>query len=424
VYVNDNNNAAMTVTAGPPTVFKPPKLGPPTCCGSRLPLPPNRLARIGPFQRQLAANGPITITDVPPTDNDVIRPGKIGDLSINVLRERQQLLAKWTAPGGDFNDGTVMTYRFVFSQKLEELLTPSLNAPALDGLKRADTPGQAVSYVINFKYYSQDYYVGLYAFDEAGNRGNMSNIVIVNVPPPPIDTTEPSGGAMEPIVLNKTPTDWTMIGAIIGAVSVLLIVLVVGLYCHFCRKSGGGGALRNKKFSKSAFARDLKSTKVSSVNGVKVEIPSPPESEQTDSSSYESDLAKGSSSHHLVAPPPLQINPGHLHAKMSSTSFGNNITPTYWSASQLLSEHEQRKRSGLMMDEIGGGGSVDDDYRDMMMGGGRTASSYAVNTTTGEGEEEGGGYSHQVINYDPGSNYGYYADNYNYDSYYDQYDPR
>ena len=27
----------------------------------------------------------------------------------------------------------------------------------------------------------------------------------------------------------------------------------------------------------------------------------------------------------------------------SSTSFANGITPTYWSASQLLKEHEERK---------------------------------------------------------------------------------
>jgi hypothetical protein len=403
VHVNDNNNNAVTVTAGPPTVFKPPKLGPPTCCGSRIPVPTNRKQRIGSFERQLAGS-PLMLSRVPPPPGgeDGIRPGKIGDLQVTVLRERQQLLAKWTAPGGDFNDGTVMTYRFVFSQKIEELLTPSLNAPALDGLKRSDTPGQSVSYVINFKYYSQDYYVGLYAFDESGNRGNMSNIVIVNVPPPPVEPTEP--GAMEPIVL-KTPTDWTMIGAIIGAVGVLLLVLIVGLSCHFCRKRGPGAA---SKFSKSAFARDLKTSSRNSGGGgnkgVKVEIPSPPESEQTDSSSYESDL-KGSSSHHLVGP--------ITHPKMSSTSFGNNITPTYWSASQLLSEHEQRKRNGEE-DE----GHQQPDYRDLIIGGGGGLPFVGDATTM---EED---YSRDVINYDPGSNYGYYADNYNYDSYYDQYDPR
>ena len=32
------------------------------------------------------------------------------------------------------------------------------------------------------------------------------------------------------------------------------------------------------------------------------------------------------------------------NANTSQTSFGNGLTPTYWSASQLLKEHEERKR--------------------------------------------------------------------------------
>ena len=92
---------------------------------------------------------------------------------------------------------------------------------------------------INFEYYGRDYYVGLYAFDEAGNRGTMSNLVLVNVPPPP---TLPGGGlaggngTAAPILRPKS-TDWTLVGAIIGAIGVLLLVLVVALYCHFCRTS-------------------------------------------------------------------------------------------------------------------------------------------------------------------------------------------
>ena len=219
---------------------------------------------------------------------DTIRPGKIGDLQLTVLKaDEQQLLARWTAPGGDFSDGQVMTYRFVYSQKMEELLTPATTAPALDGLKRADTGGQVVSHLINFNAAAADYYVGLYAFDEAGNRGAMSNIVLVNVPPPthPPNTT----GTMEPIVSADT-TDWTLIGAIIGAVGVLLLLLVLGLYCHCLRGAGGASSAagRRGRFNKSAFASKLKSNA-----GVKVEIPSPPASENTDSSSYESDIKGG-----------------------------------------------------------------------------------------------------------------------------------
>lgn len=272
----------MTVTPGPATVYKPPKVGINTCCGSRIPIPADRKEKIGLFRRTI--EGPsITISNLSPP-GDHIRPGKIGDLEISVI-EHQQLMARWTAPGDDFNDGEVMTYRFVFSQKIEELITPSTNAPALDGLKRNDTSGERVNHVINFEYYGQDYYVGLYASDEAGNKAVMSNIVLVNVPPPPAPTDD-SGLILPSSNILEDTTDWAMVGGIIGGVAVLLLLLLLGLYCHFCRT--------RSKFSKAMFASGLKNS------GVKVQIPSPPGSENTDSSSYESDM-KGATSNHLVA---------------------------------------------------------------------------------------------------------------------------
>ena len=194
-------------------------------------------------------------------------------------------MARWTAPGDDFNDGEVMTYRFVFSQKIEELITPSINAPALDGLKRNDTSGERVNHVINFEYYGQDYYVGLYASDEAGNKAVMSNIVLINVPPPPAPTDD-SGLIVPSSNVLESGTDWAMVGGIIGGVGVLLLLLLLSLYCHFCRT--------RSKFSKAMFDSGLKNS------GVKVQIPSPPVSENTDSISYESDM-KGATSNHLVS---------------------------------------------------------------------------------------------------------------------------
>jgi len=369
ISVDDNNNQAVFVTKGGPTVKKPPKAGVSTCCGSNVPIPDNRKKKIGVFKRHLM--GPSVEVKSIPLSSEKIRPGKIGDLQITILKEKQQLLAGWTAPGGDFSDGRVITYRFVFSQKIEELLTPSVNAPALDGLKRSDEPGQSVSHVINFKYYNQDYYVGIFAFDEFGNRGNMSNIVLVNVPAPP--AAPPGNENMKPIV-HKIQTPWTLIGAIIGAVAVILLVLIFVLYFKFFRVS-------RSKFSKHSFAKNLKSS------GVKVEIPSPPQSESTDASSYESDLKESSSTY---------VKPQVL-SPMSSTSFGNNLTPTYWSASQLLSEHELRKRD-------------QEEYRQML-------------THTLGAIHEGHPQEYpDVTLYDPSSNYGYYPEQGDYGDYYPGYE--
>ena len=212
ISVDDNNNQAVFVTKGEPIVKKPPKAGVSTCYGSTVPIPPNRKKKIGVFKPHLI--GPSVDIKSIPLSLEKIQPGKIGDLQITVVNEKQQLLARWTAPGDDFSDGHVITYTFVFSQKTEELLTPSVNAPPLDGLKRNDEPGQSISHVINFKYYNKDYYVGTFSFDEFGNRGNMSNIVLVNVPAPP---AEDQGNENTELIVHKIQTNWPLIGTISSA---------------------------------------------------------------------------------------------------------------------------------------------------------------------------------------------------------------
>ena len=101
-------------------------------------------------------------------------------------------------------------------------------------------------------------------------------------------------------------------------------------------------------------------------SGVNVDLP--PAGTGSDNSSF--DDTKNSSSNHLVPqistisnaykamavngnnPNPAQGDnngngntnvDGRRSTTTSSTSFANGITPTYWSASQLLKEHEERK---------------------------------------------------------------------------------
>lgn len=87
---------------------------------------------------------------------------------------------------------------------------------------------------------------------------------------------------------------------------------------------------KEKKYSKQNFAKSLKS------NGVKVTFPNM-KLISTPDRSFDSALQENSAENGFANHVPL-------HKKMSSTSFGNNLTPTYWSASQLLSQHELRKR--------------------------------------------------------------------------------
>jgi hypothetical protein len=371
VFATDGQGRAVYVSASAtPTVPAPLAPGPAACCGSRVPVPASRQSPTGVFRRSLSSPLVLQLGAVP-ADLSAFRPGKIGDLQITILKDKQQLLASWTAPGGDFGDGQVSTYRFVYSQKIEELLSPSVNAPALYGLKRQDEPGQRVSHVINFKYYNQDFYVGLFAFDEFGNRGNMSNLVLVNMPAPPA-TTDGTLPGRQPAREGPDMTDWTLIGGIVGGAALLLLLLVILLYCKCCRQS------TKSKFNKNSFAKNLKSS------GVKVEIPSPPQSESTDASSYESDLKEQGGVYGKTMVPHHGAVGQH-----SATSFGNNLTPTYWSASQLLGEHELRKRD-------------QEEYRQML------------SSTLGA--------IHEYPDYDP--HYGYYQPEPAYGGYYPELEPQ
>ena len=67
---------------------------------------------MGVFRRSLPSPLTLALTSVP-TDTSGFRPGKIGDLEITLLPDKQQLLASWTAPGGDYSDGLVRGFRLV-----------------------------------------------------------------------------------------------------------------------------------------------------------------------------------------------------------------------------------------------------------------------------------------------------------------------
>ena len=107
--------------------------------------------------------------------------------------------------------------------------------------------------------------------------------------------------------------------------SILQILLLVGVYVYFFV------VRRQPRHHKSKSS------------GVNVDLPATNGSAASDNSSF--DDAKNSSSNQLV-PQISTISSVYKTVQQngsSSTSFANGITPTYWSASQLLKEHEERK---------------------------------------------------------------------------------
>ena len=73
--MDDNNNKAVFVTKGGPTVKKPPKAGVSTCCGSNVPIPDNRKKKIGVFKRHLM--GPsVDVKNIPLSSEKINIPEK------------------------------------------------------------------------------------------------------------------------------------------------------------------------------------------------------------------------------------------------------------------------------------------------------------------------------------------------------------
>ena len=85
---------------------------------------PQKAVKTGIFRRKV--DGPVIHVDYKQetiAQEDVLPPSKIGDLKIIRLpNTSDKLLASWTAPGGDFDIGSVSSYRFVYSANIADLI--------------------------------------------------------------------------------------------------------------------------------------------------------------------------------------------------------------------------------------------------------------------------------------------------------------
>jgi hypothetical protein len=330
--ITDKQGGAYTASPGPkPVIQQPAGLTVPICCGSRVPVPESRRRPVGLFLRNFrlafaAAAGS-------PPASDTIPPAKIGDFAVQQVAEAPAaagssssssnlLTGSWTAVGGDYHDGEADHYRILYAAALAELLLPRERdtTPAVPYIELANTDQSGSRTSHNFTLNTNAtglLYLAVQAVDSAGNGGRVSNPVrIWLVDRSPNDTASTEAQTNGGTVIVE---DWAIIGIVVGIIAFVLVTLVTLVLCLLCWRRGN--ARRASKIK-------IRTTRSSGVN---VHIPSPTRSDATDVS-YESE-------HQLVPamskPPPPP----------SSTSFANNITPTYWSASQLLSEHEQRTKS-------------------------------------------------------------------------------
>lgn len=350
-FVDDNEEKAYTIQVGRngramPARPQDPAMNP-VCCGSEITVPADLRYPTGSFKRTLNGGPVIHLIEVPDAEIDQMPPARISDLRLAPDKTGRKLVAMWTAPGNDYDHGNVTQYNFVFSEDVMDLLDANRQPPILHEVSRSDPAGLKALYSFQFSNFDKDYHVALYGIDGNGNKANISNIVLVRLPQP-ASTVGPTGPTTQPP--GPQDTDWVMVGAVTGVVLTLIFLLLVGLFLYIYL----GKRRRSNSVHKSKSS------------GVNVDLP--PAGTGSDNSSF--DDTKNSSSNHLVpqistisnAYKSLAANGGpnggptltngvsngaptgsSVDGRTSSTSFANGITPTYWSASQLLKEHEERK---------------------------------------------------------------------------------
>ncbi|KAK7078693.1 hypothetical protein SK128_028560, partial [Halocaridina rubra] len=122
---------------------------------------------------------------------DNLPPARVVDLRARLLPNTvNQLGFTWTAPGGDLDYGTAERYVVMASPKHQELIEGG--GTVIEGWPTPLSSQSIQQHTVLWNEYETLSYLALYAVDENGNTASLSNIVTVYVPAPPTTTAPPS----------------------------------------------------------------------------------------------------------------------------------------------------------------------------------------------------------------------------------------
>ena len=278
-----------------------------TCCGSVM---RTRLVRhTGAFIRHVA--GPVIHRQTGGQPSPT--PARVIDFGAEFLQQRQKLVVRWSVPDSRLE---IESYTLSYSANINTVIRGdqtrdtvilARDIKASDGVITQVLPGPELIGIVYFT---------IRARDSAGGLGPISNILHLNI-------TSTSTTSPHPVT-QVSEYNYTLLGAVLGIITVFSLLTILAVSCWLQRRRHSIGKLR----SLHGF-----SNKVSS--GVNVVI-------DRSTSKFDSEPAV----HHIATSNTTTSTTSSSANSLppSATSFANNITPTYWSASQLLADHEHRKR--------------------------------------------------------------------------------
>ncbi|XP_068242203.1 LOW QUALITY PROTEIN: calcium-activated chloride channel regulator 1-like [Palaemon carinicauda] len=260
--------------------------------------------------------GTISIVGTPPVE-DILPPSRIMDFHASLEPgSTSKVRFTWTAPGGDLDFDSADHYVVMISRSQQDL--KEILGTTLEGWPLPLESYTQQEHTINWNIYDTVNYLALFAVDQNGNEGPLSNVVTVYVPSPPTTTSYPSSSVVPISSPNNSASKEDTSSPVLAALdtrqlAVLLgclggIIIVVSLILCYCKAV-------HHRHRKAAAAK--KSGEPQDSYSVTVTI-SPKSTDFSDNKDSQQSLKK------------------------------DYISPVEsWSASQLLSNHSDNKRNSV-----------------------------------------------------------------------------
>ena len=215
------------------------------CCGSSLPIQPliplesfRRFATAPSFHLNSVAQLYISSGDV--QLRDTISPNRITDFKLaNYFNNSLFVTLAWTAPGNDYTEGRAFRYEIRCFTAREALSQENFGEQGIlvhsSLVPSPDTQGKEQRCTVGVPWPKEVFYYAIVAYDVAGNRAEVSNVISVYVTEPVTTTTEADSTTMfldmkdvsRTLPLKAFIHSESLMYIIAGIISFILIVIVI-----------------------------------------------------------------------------------------------------------------------------------------------------------------------------------------------------